>query len=278
MKTEKVIFTILYIFIILFGIFAIIVDDTWLGVFCIVFGVGLIVLFEIADDKENKWKDKEQQNKIKKIFGSITQSFCDGTMMDETTLRRLYEVNNLDESFESFADFLNNYLNILLNEKDDRIRYGEGVGTPNQKKSYDDINKYLSPIIQKEREEKPFEGVEEWARKLLQDIDKASKDHNSDAVSSSLKHLSNIMIENQKINSKENLKNSRFAKICGIATILSLMFAIIVFFIQNHRSLTGEDVKQNMIEVIGSCVVKDSISHVKYSLEFNNDSQTSSDQ
>ena len=277
MKTLDVIIKIVSVLFILAGIMILIAEE-WFGILYIVAGVGVLVLYGFLDDTEDKLKGKEQQIKIKKIFGTITESFCDGTKMDETTLRRIYDINNLNESFESFANFLDNYLNTLLNEKDDRISYGKNAENKDNKTSYDDINSFLSSIILREKEDKPFEGVEGRSRKLLQDIDKASKEKNFEAVNSGLKYLANIMIENQKIYSKENLKNSRFAKISGVATILSLVFAIIIFIIQNHLSLTGEDVKKNMIEVIDTSVVKDTINQVNYPLKYENGSRTTSDQ
>lgn len=264
----------------LLGSFYVLINDSswWSILLASVFVVwiGLWIVIKVGTDDYSK--DKKQQAEIKKIFSIITTSFCEGMDMNETKLRRVYEVNNLDESFDSFADFLEKYLDTLLKEKDNKIHYGKTTETPDNKTSYDDIDKTLSLIIKTEREEKPFEGVEERSRKLLQDIDKASKEKDFEKVNSGLKSLAIIMIENQKIYSKENLKNIRFARISGIATILSLVFAIIVFFIDYYQSLTSEDVKKDMIEVIDSSVVKDSINHVNYPLEFNKDSQTFSGQ
>lgn len=249
---------------------------TVLGI-CLVFMACVFVLLAYSSLIDNR-EQKKQQAEIKKIFGTITQSFCDGMNMDETKLRRTYEENNLNESFESFADFLNKYLNTLFNERDDRISYGKNTENKDNKKSYDDIDDFLSPIIRREKAEKPFEGVEERARKLLQDIDKASKEQNPDAVSSSLKYLANIMIENQKINSKENRRNALLTRIGVIATIVGLVIAIIIFIIQNNRSLTGETIKQEMIEVIDSSVAIDTNNIVDYRLKYDNDAQTTSGQ
>lgn len=266
MKAKHIL--ILFVVALMGGFFVIINDESWWSVLLTCASVVWVLIWIIITEETDDYRKDKKQAEITKIFGTITTSFIDGMKMDETKLRRAYEVNNLNESFESFADFLDNYLNTLLNEKDNRIHYGKNTENPDNKTSYDDIADILSPIIKREREEKPFEGVEERARKLLQDIDKASKDKNPDAVSSSLKYLSNIMIENQKIYSKENLKNNRLTKIGVILTIMSLVAAIIIFIIQNHRSLTGETIKQEMIEVIDSSVAIDTSNNVDYRLKY----------
>jgi hypothetical protein len=230
------------------------------------FLLSIEVLMLLSDKKEKK----DYQIVIKDVNNTITDGFCDGTMWDKTTIKRLFEVNKLNESFDSLADFLDNYLNSLLRWKDNRIQYEVEGESADKKVSYKKINDFLTSIIQKEREEKPFEGVEERVRKLLQDIDKASKEQNPDAVSSNLNYLANIMIENQKIYSKENRRNNLLSRIGVICTILGLIAAIIIFVIQNNKSLTGEVVKQKMIEVVDSSVVIDTNNIVDYRLEFGN--------
>lgn len=265
-----IIYTLLFIICVFLLIRGLIQDGfnlySFLLCYCCLFLIFCILFYSTIQTRINRARRQ------KRTFNIITDGFKDGTISTENDLRRLFEVCEMDVFYNSFASFLDDYLVFLLREKDERIQYEFTEDTTERKPSYNKINNILSEIIHKEREEKPYDGVNERERKLLQDIEMAAKDHNTDAVNSGLLYLSNVLIENQKIFSKDNRRNSLLTKIGVIITIFSLIVAIIIFIIQNKHNLTSRDIKQNLIEVIdSSCVVvKDTTEIIDYRLKSNN--------
>lgn len=217
----------------------------------------------------NSMRRRARIRKTKETYELITNGLKDGTVSTENDIRRIYEVYGMADYYYTFASFLDKYLVFLLREKDEKIQYSKDDKLEG-KISYQDINTLLSGIIKRERTEKPYEGVNEYERKLLQDIETAADNNRPTEVKSGLSYLANALMESQKTNSKENRRNRLLTIIGVIVTVLSLIAAIIIFFIQNNRSLTSKDVKQDMKEVIDSCAVIDTNGVIDYRLQVNN--------
>lgn len=218
----------------------------------------------------NYMKRKARFKKTKESYEIITNGFKDGTILTENDIRRIYEVYGLSDYNNTFASYLDNYLVFLLREKDNKIQYSTKDGKLEGEVSYQFINKFLSEIINRERVEKPYEGVNERERKLLQDIEIAADNNRPTEVKSGLSYLANAIMESQKINSRENRRNTLLTKIGVLVTVLSLIAAIIIFIIQNNRSITNKEVKQDMKEVIDSCAVIDTNGIIDYRLHVEN--------
>ena len=233
----------------------------------------LIIFIFITEFISSFWfvklKDKRKK-KVQEVYGIVTRRFIYGTIIHKDELLRLYEDYHLEKVFDTFASFLDSYLAYLLKYEDPRIQYYQEIEDSEGKVQYKTIEETLSSFITEERKVKPYEGVNERERKLLQDIEIAAERNEQTAVKSSLEYLANAIIENQKIYSKENRLNNRMTIIGVIITIIGLIATILVFIIQQNHSLTSRDVKKDMIEVVDSCVVVDTNGVSGYHLQSNN--------
>jgi hypothetical protein len=214
--------------------------------------------------------DIQTKKKIRRVYDIITKRFTYGPKVNKNELLRLYQEKDLENYFGTFASFLDSYLASLLENENPKIEYKTTKDIPEGKVAYDEINTILTSIIEEERKVKPYDGVNERERKLLQDIENAAKVNEQTAVKSSLEYLANAIIENQKIYSKENRRNNLISRMGVIITIMGLIATIIVFIIQQHHSLTSNDVKKDMIEVVDSCVVVDANGVSGYHIQSNN--------
>lgn len=258
-----------------FFIFAIHVFDGYYYYYSFGYFISIIIPFVVFVVSysllvTNYMRRKARFKKTKESYEIITKGFKDGTILNENDVRRIYEVYGLSDYNNTLASYLDNYLVFLLKEKDDKIQYSPKDDKFEGGISYQFINKFLSEIINRERVEKPYEGVNERERKLLQDIEIAAYNNRPTEVKSGLSYLANALMESQKMYSKENRRNTLLTKIGVLVTVLSLIAAIIIFFIQNDRSITNKEVKQDMKEVIDSCAVIDTNGIIDYRLHAKN--------
>lgn len=235
--------------------------------FKILIGIGVIIMFLLYIEI---LKRSAQRKKTTDTYSIVTEGLKDGTISNEDDLRKIYEVCGMEDIYGTFASFLEHYLVSLRKKKDNRIQYEQYEEIADGKISFLKINTLLSKIIEKERQEKPYEGVYDRERKLLQDIENAADNNRPSEVKSGLSYLANVLIENQKKHSKENRRNNLITRIGVILTVLGLIATVIIFIVQQNHNLTSRDVKKEMIEVIDSCFVIDTNGIVDHHLHTSN--------
>lgn len=222
-----------------------------------------------------KFIDMKKYRSIKSAYSLITEGFKDYTIADSSDLRKIYDVCGMENYFGSFASFLENYLvnlrrNKYIDIQNSKQKESEEDDFEQRKETFNRINTFLSQIIEAERIETPYDGVNERERKLLEDIETASEHDRKTEVKSGLSYLASALIEKQVEYSKENRWNNIITKIGVIVTIIGLIVSIIIFIIQQNQSLTRSDVKKDMVEVVDSCIVVDTNGIAGYHIQSTN--------
>ena len=185
---------------------------------------------------------------------------------------------------EAFALLLDRYEKKTLNAKSVRLIYKRKISENNLNLSYEDfleefilfitqkdengqltigIEGIINPILEKEREVKPYPKLEDNERQLLLAIEAAAKDGESNSLKNNLEQLSNNIEDTQKTLKKAQ-KTNRWtipATIIGaILTVFSFVFSLI-----HTPSLSEENVKN-----ISSEISRQVDSVVKQSIDENN--------
>lgn len=192
-------------------------------------------------------KRMKYKNKIKRSFKLITKGVEDDTINNKDDILLIYKSVM---SYYTLADFLDEYIIYLRNNKDEK----ENADVKIDVDLFNKIRKFIKSIVDEERQEKPFEGVDSYEQRLLNIIDEAAQSGEKKSVYNNLKDLAVSIKNNQK-----RLKSANLINVCSIpATIISIIITLFIWWF-GRTSISTKDletIKQDnravFIEVIDS--------------------------
>lgn len=129
---------------------------------------------------------KRKRYKLTNAFDLITEGFSKDTIEDTNDIQLIFKrcVANYFENM-SFADFLERYIIEL---------HSSNIETAELKS----IKRKIKVIIEDERREKPFDGVNDHERRLLSAIEDGAKHGETSSITHNLDELAIILKGNQK--------------------------------------------------------------------------------
>lgn len=218
-------------------------NHEWENILLALYLVFLVyIVFVFTWNKRMKYK-----NKIKRSFKLITKGVEDDTINNKDDILLIYKSVM---SYYTLADFLDEYIIYLRNNKDEK----ENADVKIDVDLFNKIRKFIESIVDEERQEKPFEGVDSYEQRLLNIIDEAAQSGEKKSVHNNLKDLAVSIKNNQK-----RLKSANLINVCSIpATIISIIITLFIWWF-GRTSISTKDletIKQDnravFIEVIDS--------------------------
>lgn len=176
------------------------------------------VLFLITHVKSRKSKQKDAYNLIQK-------GIEEGTLDNDSDIFLIYKrLAQDDYHYNSYADFLESFLvHIRKNLDKDSILL---------------ISKRITPILNKEREEKPYYNIQDRERRILLAIEDAIKKNETNSIKHTLVDLSMVIESNQKALEKAERTNKWSIPISIVGVLLTLF---IWFY---GSSLSNKDIER----------------------------------
>lgn len=180
--------------------------------------VALFMIYIKSKRHYRKSKREEAYNLIKK--GIEEESFDnDGDIF--LVYKRLAQG---DYHYNSYADFLESFLIYIRKNSD--------------KDTIILISKRITPILNKEREEKPYCNIKDRERRILLAIEEASKKNETNSIKHTLIDLSMVIESNQKALDRARLTNK-----CSIPiSIVGLLLTIFIWLYGS--SLSERDIER----------------------------------
>lgn len=160
-------------------------------------------------------KRMKYKNKIKRSFKLITKGFEDDTINNKDDILLIYKSVM---SYYTLADFLDEYIIYLRNNKDEK----ENADVKIDVDLFNKIRKFIKSIVDEERQEKPFEGVDSYELRLLTVIDEAAQSGEKKSVHNNLKDLAVSIKNNQKKLKTASLINAWSIPISVISIIITV--------------------------------------------------------
>lgn len=171
---------------------------------------------------------KEKEKEERDAFDLLKKGYEQHTL-NEKAIRRIYNKlsSNLDNLYDyTFVKFLDEFLIYIRNEDTD--------GNLTNK-----IEELVNPILDKEKEEKPYANINEGERRILLAIEESASQNEVTSLKRHLLDLSVLIENNQKEKNKAEATNKWTIplSICGV--IFTLIFGIYGFF---GSSLSRKDI------------------------------------
>ena len=176
------------------------------------------VLFLITHVKSRKSKQKDAYNLIQK-------GIEEGTLDNDSDIFLIYKrLAQDDYHYNSYADFLESFLvHIRKNLDKDSILL---------------ISIRITPILNNEREEKPYYNIQDRERRILSAIEDAIKKNETNSIKHTLVDLSMVIESNQKALEKAERTNKWSIPISIVGVLLTLF---IWFY---GSSLSNKDIER----------------------------------
>lgn len=168
--------------------------------------------------------NNKRKNQLKEAFELISKGFANATIEDTKDIQLIYKrciANHFEEL--SFADFLERYI-IELHKSE------------LESSSLNSIKNNIKAIIEEERCEKPFDGVNDHERRLLSAIEDGAKRSELSSISHNLDELAIVLKGNQKRLRNALVTNRWTVPISIIGVILTI--AIWIF---GSTSISSKD-------------------------------------
>lgn len=212
----------------------------------IIFTAYLFIILDIL-------RSLKYKRKLKESFKLITNGIKDDTVKTKDDIFLIYKIitSNL-----TFADFLDKYIIYLRKNKEEQNASEIKVDA----NFFNKTNNFIKEIIEEERQDKPFEGVDNYEQRLLNLIDNAAKCGEKESAHSNLADLA-ISIKNNQA----KLKKAARINVWSIPiSILSIIITVSIWCF-GRTSISTQDLgvikqenKKNLIELI------DSLHHIQY--------------
>lgn len=172
----------------------------------------------------NKEKEKEERE----AFDLLRKGYEQHTL-NEKAIRRIYNKlsSNLDNLYDyTFVKFLDEFLIYIRNEDTDG-------------KLTNKLEELVNPILDKEKEEKPYANINEGERRILLAIEESATQNENISLKRHLTDLSVLIENNQKEKDKADATNKWTIplSICGV--VFTLVFGLYGFF---GSSLSRKDI------------------------------------
>ena len=160
-------------------------------------------------------KRRKYKTNLHKSFKLITKGIEDDTVNNKDDIFLIYKSVPTDSTF---ADFLDEYIIYLRNNKDERDNAEVKVDAY----LFNRISELIKSIVDEERQEKPFEGVDSYELRLLNVIDEAAQSGEKKSVHNNLKDLAVSIKNNQKKLKTASLINAWSIPISVISIIITV--------------------------------------------------------
>lgn len=198
-------------------------------IFIIVYVIAMAIAVSILIRKMNfNSKNRERKKMEKEAFNLLKKGYEQQTL-NEKAIRRIYNKlsSNLDNLYDyTFVKFLDEFLLYIRNEDTD--------GNLTNK-----IEELVNPILDKEKEEKPYANINEGERRILLAIEESASQNEVISLKKHLIDLSLLIENNQKERNKAE-STVRWSKPTSIGGfIFTLIFGIYGFF---GSSLSSKDI------------------------------------
>lgn len=131
-------------------------NNEWETILLTLYLVAIFYMFIVFTAR----KRRVYKNKLKRSFKLITKGIEDDTIKNKDDIFLIYKsiISEL-----TFADFLDKYIIYLRKNKDERdtaeIKIDAGL--------FNRISIFIKKIVDEERQDKPFEGVDNYEQRLL---------------------------------------------------------------------------------------------------------------
>lgn len=226
-------------------------NELFIGVIAAFFTAYIVVVLDIL-------RSSKHNRKLKESFKLITNGIKDDTVKTKDDIFLIYKTisSNL-----TFADFLEKYIIYLRKNKEEQDPAEIKVDA----KFFNRTNNFIKEIIDEERQDKPFEGVDNYEQRLLNLIDNAAKCGEKESAHRNLADLA-ISIKNNQAKLKKATRLNAWSIPMSIASII---ITVCIWWF-GRTSISTQDLevikqenKKTQIELI------DSLHHIQYK----NDSQ-----
>lgn len=198
-------------------------------IFIIVYVVSMAIAVSILIRKMNfKSKNWKREKMEKEAFNLLKKGYEQHTL-NEKAIRLIYDKFslNLDDLNDyTFIKFLEEFLIYIRNEDTD--------GTLTNK-----IEELVNPILDKEKEEKPYANINEGERRILLAIEESASQNEVTSLKRHLIDLSLLIENNQKEKNKAEATNKWTIPTSIGGVIFTLIFGLYGFF---GSSLTSKDI------------------------------------
>lgn len=201
-----------------------------------------IDLFFGNSNRTSKIKDNE-----KEAFELLKRGYDQNTL-NEKAIRLIYNqfLSNLNLYNYSFVGFLEAFLIYIRKEDSD------GNVTKN-------IEELVNPLLDKERAEKPYSGINEGERRILLAIEEAASQNELTSLKRHITDLSVVIENNQEALKKAEATNKWTIPTSIIGVILTLVFGIYGFWGPSISSKEIDRISEKVSQHVTSSV--DSISN-----------------
>ena len=188
-----------------------------------------------------KSKRHYRKSKQEDAYNLIQKGIEEGTLDNDSDIFLIYKrLAKGDYHNNSYADFLESFLvHIRKNFDKDTILL---------------ISKRITPILNKEREEKPYCNIQERERRILLAIEDAFKKNETNSIKHTLVDLSMVIESNQKALDKARRANNWSIPISIIGVLLT------IFIWLYGSSLSNKDVEristQLSTTILEKCIIE----------------------
>lgn len=226
-------------------------NELFINLIAVLFTAYLIVILDTL-------RSLKHNRKLKESFKLITNGIKDDTIKTKDDIFLIYKTitSNL-----IFADFLEKYIIYIRKTKEEQ----DAAEIKVDANFFNRTNNFIKEIIDEERQDKPFEGVDNYEQRLLNLIDNAAKCGEKESAHNNLADLA-ISIKNNQAKLK---KATRLNAWSIPISIVSIIITICIWWF-GRTSISTQDLKvikqddkKTLIELI------DSLNHIQYK----NDSQ-----
>lgn len=192
-------------------------------------GIGyIVVVFYAASLLRKRSHIRKTKRQIDDAFNLLKRGYEQHTL-HEKAIRLIYNKlsSNFDDLIEyTFVNFLEDFLDYIRNEDTDGTLINQ-------------IEELVYPILDKEKEEKPYANINEGERRILLAIEESASQNEVTSLKKHLIDLSLLIENNQKEKNKAETTNKWTipTSICGV--IFTLIFGIYGFF---GSSLSSKDI------------------------------------
>lgn len=182
-------------------------SDEWLLIISIV--ISLYTAFVLFFMTYVKSKKRYRESKQEDAYNLIQKGIEEGTLDNDSDIFLIYKrLTQGNYHYNSYAVFLESFLiHIRKNFDKDSILL---------------ISKRITPILNKEREEKPYCNIQDRERRILLAIEDAFKKNETNSIKHTLVDLSMVIESNQKALEKAERTNKWSIPISIVGVLLTL--------------------------------------------------------
>ncbi len=162
-------------------------------------------------------------NRVRRSYKILRQGFIDKTVLSKDDIRLIYKCSKISMPFVDYLEGFIFYLRDSVQE---------------DKTNFNEINATISKIASEERQEKPFEDVEQYEKQLLKTIDEAVQNGEKQSVHNELRHLATSIKNSQK-----KIKQLTRTNMWSVpASIIGALITIIIWWF-GRTSISKKDIE-----------------------------------